>query len=114
MESNDDERSSKKVVFVTVGTTLFDALVRAVDTQEVKEELYAKGYTHLLIQIGRGSYIPSRVSVNLGPVATLSPMSSFFNALIASLLKTYSCIIKRKTQLKQSLFFDSFVRELDS
>ena len=74
MGSNGDGVSSKKVVFVTVGTTQFDALVRAVDTLELKQNLYAKGYTHLLIQIGRGSYIPSRVPVNLGPVATLSPI----------------------------------------
>ncbi|XP_004300032.1 PREDICTED: UDP-N-acetylglucosamine transferase subunit ALG13 homolog [Fragaria vesca subsp. vesca] len=50
----------KKTVFVTVGTTSFDALVKAVDTQEVKEELSRRGYTNLLIQMGRGSYIPSK------------------------------------------------------
>ncbi|KAJ8421035.1 hypothetical protein Cgig2_026109 [Carnegiea gigantea] len=72
MGSYGDRVSSKKVVFVTVGTTLFDTLVKAVDALEVKQDLYAKGYTHLLIQIGRGSNIPLRVPVNLGPVATLS------------------------------------------
>ncbi|KAF6134595.1 hypothetical protein GIB67_025710 [Kingdonia uniflora] len=48
----------KRVVFVTVGTTCFDALVKAVDNPIVKQQLSAKGYSHLLIQIGRGSYIP--------------------------------------------------------
>lgn len=62
MDSVDGSKNSKRVVFVTVGTTLFDALVRAVDAPEFKQDLYAKGYTHLLIQIGRGSYIPTRVS----------------------------------------------------
>ena len=52
---------SKKTVFVTVGTTSFDALVKAVDTREVKEELSRRGYTDILIQMGRGSYIPSKV-----------------------------------------------------
>lgn len=52
---------SKKTVFVTVGTTSFDALVNAVDTREVKEELWRRGYTEILIQMGRGSYIPSKV-----------------------------------------------------
>lgn len=52
---------SKKTVFVTVGTTCFDALVKVVDTQEVKEELSRRGYTELLIQMGRGSYIPTKV-----------------------------------------------------
>ncbi|GAB2287347.1 hypothetical protein Dimus_021726 [Dionaea muscipula] len=56
----DENGDPKKIVFVTVGTTLFDALVIGVDTPQIKKELYAKGYTHLLIQIGRGSYIPSR------------------------------------------------------
>ena len=52
---------AQKTVFVTVGTTSFDALVRAVDTHEVKEELSKRGFTRLLIQMGRGSYIPTKV-----------------------------------------------------
>ncbi|KAK2420898.1 N-acetylglucosaminyldiphosphodolichol N-acetylglucosaminyltransferase [Trifolium repens] len=51
---------SRRVVFVTVGTTSFDALVRAVDSENVKKELLVKGYTHLLIQMGRGSYVPTK------------------------------------------------------
>ncbi|RLM66502.1 hypothetical protein C2845_PM16G03670 [Panicum miliaceum] len=42
----------RRVVFVTVGTTCFDALVKAVDSDEVKEALLHKGYTDLLIQMG--------------------------------------------------------------
>lgn len=61
MGEADDIARLKKTVFVTVGTTCFDALVKVVDTQQVKEELSRKGYTHLLIQMGRGSYIPSTV-----------------------------------------------------
>ncbi|CAJ2666528.1 UDP-N-acetylglucosamine transferase subunit ALG13 [Trifolium pratense] len=51
---------SRRVVFVTVGTTSFDALVKAVDSENVKKELLVKGYTHLLIQMGRGSYVPTK------------------------------------------------------
>ena len=51
----------KKIVFVTVGTTCFDALVKAMDTQAVKQELLRRGYTHLLIQMGRGTYVPTKV-----------------------------------------------------
>jgi len=67
----DDEGGDKKkrVVFVTVGTTCFDALVRAVDSNIVKQALFAKGYTHLLIQMGRGSYLPTKV---LSPFSFLS------------------------------------------
>lgn len=52
----------KRMVFVTVGTTCFDALVKAVDSEEMKESLLQKGYTDLLIQMGRGTYIPSKVT----------------------------------------------------
>lgn len=52
---------TERVVFVTVGTTCFDALVRAIDSDNVKKALFAKGYTHLLIQMGRGSYLPTKV-----------------------------------------------------
>ncbi|ONK65896.1 uncharacterized protein A4U43_C06F2090 [Asparagus officinalis] len=53
---------AKKTVFVTVGTTSFDALVKAVDSDKVKEELFRKGYTDLVIQMGRGSYFPSKIT----------------------------------------------------
>lgn len=78
MGTSDDNKDSKKIVFVTVGTTLFDALVRAVDTPEVKQELYAKGFTHLLIQIGRGSYIPEKVFANFCLVFTSIPIRCCF------------------------------------
>ncbi|GAB4855521.1 hypothetical protein Ancab_024140 [Ancistrocladus abbreviatus] len=69
MGGSDDGRNQKRIVFGTVGTTLFEALVRAVDTPEVKKELYAKGYTHILIQIGRGPYIPSMSTGEDGSLA---------------------------------------------
>jgi beta-1,4-N-acetylglucosaminyltransferase len=58
-EMGDKER---RVVFVTVGTTCFDALVKVVDSEEVKRALMQKGYTHLVIQMGRGTYMPSVVT----------------------------------------------------
>lgn len=61
---------SRRTVFVTVGTTSFDSLVKAVDTQEVKDQLSRKGYTHLLIQMGRGVYSPTKV-IEIQVVATL-------------------------------------------
>ncbi|RVW53349.1 hypothetical protein CK203_116821 [Vitis vinifera] len=60
MGDTDDYIKPVRTVFVTVGTTCFDALVKAVDTHEFKRELFARGYTHLLIQMGRGSYIPTK------------------------------------------------------
>ncbi|KDO26416.1 hypothetical protein SPRG_08219 [Saprolegnia parasitica CBS 223.65] len=48
-------------VFVTVGTTSFDALVAALDTPAVYATLAAAGYTQVVFQIGRGSYEPSAI-----------------------------------------------------
>lgn len=53
MGEAEDGVKTKRVVFVTVGTTCFDALVKVVDSLEVKDELLRRGYTHLLIQMGR-------------------------------------------------------------
>ncbi|KAI8553368.1 hypothetical protein RHMOL_Rhmol05G0010200 [Rhododendron molle] len=61
MGGGNDILKPRRTVFVTVGSTCFDALVQAVDTSEVKEELFRKGYTDLLIQIGRGSYVPIKL-----------------------------------------------------
>ncbi|RWW01592.1 hypothetical protein BHE74_00003735 [Ensete ventricosum] len=63
MDGAENGEHSRKMVFVTVGTTCFDALVKTVDSQQVREELSRKGYTDLLIQMGRGSYMPSKVSI---------------------------------------------------
>ncbi|XP_058780680.1 uncharacterized protein LOC131654761 [Vicia villosa] len=60
MRDEDGGDKTRRVVFVTVGTTSFDALVRAMDSENVKKELFAKGYTNLLIQIGRGSFLPTK------------------------------------------------------
>ncbi|KAK9846639.1 hypothetical protein WJX81_008181 [Elliptochloris bilobata] len=48
-------------VLVTVGTTRFDALVRAVDDPAVAEALAASGFTELVIQVGAGEYRPQRL-----------------------------------------------------
>jgi beta-1,4-N-acetylglucosaminyltransferase len=45
----------RKTVFVTVGTTLFEALIQATTTEEALEWMYIKGYTHLIIQYGKGA-----------------------------------------------------------
>lgn len=45
-------------VFVTVGTTCFDALIEAMDQAEVAQALVANKYTRLVLQVGRGQYKP--------------------------------------------------------
>lgn len=47
-----------KRVFVTVGTTYFDELIQSIDNIEVIKSLSSQGYTELIMQIGKGNYIP--------------------------------------------------------
>jgi beta-1,4-N-acetylglucosaminyltransferase len=53
--------SKGRQVFVTVGTTKFDALISAVDDPQVAEVLVSKGYSRLVMQIGAGAYRPHRL-----------------------------------------------------
>ena len=76
----EDVEKPWKIVFVTVGTTCFDALVKAMDTEVVKEELVRRGYTHLLIQMGRGSYVPAKVYLH--SVVSLYLYMSVFDSLV--------------------------------
>ncbi|GLD98996.1 hypothetical protein PINS_up007714 [Pythium insidiosum] len=46
-------------VFVTVGTTKFDALIRALDTEACMQALRARGVTTVRMQIGHGEHVPS-------------------------------------------------------
>nr|CCA17259.1 UDPNacetylglucosamine transferase subunit putative [Albugo laibachii Nc14] len=45
-------------VFVTVGTTKFDALIRVLDQKECLRALYGHGYREITMQIGHGTYVP--------------------------------------------------------
>jgi len=79
----------QRTVFVTVGTTCFDSLVMAVDSPEVKKALLKKGYTDLLVQMGRGRYVPSKVSGD----ATLQVDHFMFSPSIADNMRTASLVI---------------------
>lgn len=47
-----------KTVFVTVGTTSFDDLIKSIISQEAVEALKSHGYEKLVLQVGRGTIIP--------------------------------------------------------
>ena len=49
------EHNNKSCV-VAVGSFMFDELIQAIDTPELIQILEEKGFTHLTIQMGRGSY----------------------------------------------------------
>ncbi|XP_059430974.1 uncharacterized protein LOC132164474 [Corylus avellana] len=90
MGDTEDGVKPKRTVFVTVGTRSFDALVRAVDTQEVKDELLKRGYTHLIIQMGRGSYTPTKSG---GEGGSLAVDFFTFSSSIADHLRSASLVI---------------------
>ena len=47
-----------KTAFVTVGTTEFDSLIRALDDPSVYALFALAGFTRLVMQMGRGQYEP--------------------------------------------------------
>jgi beta-1,4-N-acetylglucosaminyltransferase len=90
MDNIEENSMPKKTVFVTVGTTSFDSLVKAVDSFEVKDELFGRGYTHLLIQMGRGSFIPKKCD---GKDGSLSVDYFTFSSSIADSMRAASLVI---------------------
>ena len=51
-------KMTTKSVFLTVGTTQFDQLVKAATDKDVCQVLHRLGYTTLKLQIGRGQFEP--------------------------------------------------------
>ena len=54
-------KQKRRSVFVTVGTTSFDALIEAVDSKQIVRKLIERGYDSLFIQRGRGAYVPKHL-----------------------------------------------------
>ncbi|KAJ3691422.1 hypothetical protein LUZ61_020586 [Rhynchospora tenuis] len=87
---SEGDMGERREVFVTVGTTCFDKLVAAVDSEPVKAALFCRGFSHLKIQIGRGNYFPSKVSRQPG---ALEVDYFTFSPTIADHLKSASLVI---------------------
>eukprot|EP00271_Cylindrocystis_brebissonii_P009127 TRINITY_DN23790_c0_g1_i1.p1 TRINITY_DN23790_c0_g1~~TRINITY_DN23790_c0_g1_i1.p1 ORF type:complete len:174 (+),score=34.36 TRINITY_DN23790_c0_g1_i1:443-964(+) len=78
-----------KSVFVVVGTTSFDALIQAVDTVEFRAVLRQKGYTSLIIQIGRGKHIPAKVD----PLEGVTVEHFTFKPSLANYVRSASLVV---------------------
>ncbi|CAN8231774.1 unnamed protein product [Cochlearia groenlandica] len=89
-EEEEERETTKRSVFVTVGTTSFDALVKSVSRQDVKDELRNRGYTHLLIQIGRGNFSPTKCD---GVDGSLVVDYFTFSSSIADYIRSASLVI---------------------
>ncbi|KAG8062439.1 hypothetical protein GUJ93_ZPchr0003g18528 [Zizania palustris] len=95
----------RRMVFVTVGTTCFDALVKVIDSEAMKEALLQKGYTDLVIQMGRGTYMPSKV---LGS-STLQVDYFTFSPSIADYIREASLVISHAARFQRSDAMMTFV-----
>mmetsp|Transcript_53934 Transcript_53934/g.110021 ORF Transcript_53934/g.110021 Transcript_53934/m.110021 type:complete len:169 (+) Transcript_53934:217-723(+) len=49
-----------KMVFATVGTTKFTALMETLDKEEVQAALHARGFRRLVIQYGKSTVVPKK------------------------------------------------------
>ena len=50
-----------KRIFVTVGTTSFDELIKTIDSEEFLRAVRRAGYDSIVAQIGRGTYVPTTI-----------------------------------------------------
>jgi len=48
-DEDGSDKSWRVFLFLTLGMTCFNALARTMDSENIKEELLAKGYTHLFV-----------------------------------------------------------------
>lgn len=51
--------ATQRIVFVTVGTTKFEALIKALDTPQTVIAIADQGFTKLIVQLGAGSHTPA-------------------------------------------------------
>src|SRR3990167_263782 len=67
-------------VFVTVGTTLFKDLIKTVQSKEILDELFNKGFKSLVIQYGKGD-APNvkHPSVNIESFAFANSLTQYFH-----------------------------------
>jgi UDP-N-acetylglucosamine:LPS N-acetylglucosamine transferase len=57
--NNNIKFGNKGTVFVTVGSTCFDKLIKSIDKKEFIQKLNDMGFSKLVVQIGRGAYVPT-------------------------------------------------------
>ena len=73
-------------VFVTVGSTYFDELVKSIDNEKVLSKFKTLGYDKIIYQIGHGKYIPT--------VTHILPVEYFkYKTDISSIIRQSSLVI---------------------
>ena len=90
------KKKKKKSVFVTVGTTSFDALVEAMDSEEMIQTLIERGYDSLTIQRGRGTYVPKHIvtSTSSERSSAPTPWRTFFKVQVVEFLPSLDAVLK--------------------
>ena len=79
-----------RTVLVTVGSTKFDELIRAVDSQPFADELVAQGYNKLIMQ---ASHALPGISPYLPPFLT---SASFLSNFLSQLLPSGSTLLREQ------------------
>ena len=100
MDNSEDvgqkKKKKKKSVFVTVGTTSFDALVEAMDSEEMIQTLIERGYDSLTIQRGRGTNVPKHIvtSTSSERSSAPTPWRTFFKVQVVEFLPSLDAVLK--------------------
>lgn len=67
MKTNNSKR--KRTIFVTVGTTLFQALIDVVTSESALQWMVSNGYTHLIVQYGKGTIPVAYNNYDIPPIS---------------------------------------------
>ena len=100
MDNSEDvgqkKKKKKKSVFVTVGTTSFDALVEAMDSEEMIQTLIERWYDSLTIQRGRGTYVPKHIVISTSSERSSAPTPwrTFFKVQVVEFLPSLDAVLK--------------------
>mmetsp|Transcript_18847 Transcript_18847/g.32188 ORF Transcript_18847/g.32188 Transcript_18847/m.32188 type:complete len:178 (-) Transcript_18847:710-1243(-) len=84
---------ASKSVLVTVGSTKFDELIRAVDTERCVAALKAKGFTHVFVQKGNGAYSPSQWLAAAGHDTGMTVECFDYRPSLSELIATVDLVI---------------------
>lgn len=76
---------SSYTVFITVGTTEFDQLIRRIDTEIFLQHAKFVGISKLIVQFGRGYYEPTYLQENCGHYGISATIYRFKDSLDADM-----------------------------
>ena len=88
-------------VFVTVGTTKFDKLLKRLLDSDIQKALKAKGYTELTIQYGNSDFVDPRTELESEELKVVDSFH-FKPSLEQYILEADPNLVKAKKNLRKS------------